>query len=158
MKVLSLVAVVAFAFACNKEKAAVKKLDGTWTMGTGSDDSGAPDCSTGTSTGTSTATWQFVAYEVGDAEKGSVYGTYTWTPTSGTATTTKDTADYSVNDDGTTLTITQGTTSTVYTIVKLTNSALEMTNVVKDVTIYTDCDDLTKTEKKDVTYTSNLTK
>lgn len=157
MKAFSLVAIVAFSFACNKEKAAVKKLDGTWTVGEGSDDSGAPDCPV-TSTGTSSQTMTFTAYEVGDVEKGSVVTTSTFTPTSGTATTSKDTMDYAVSEDAKTLTYSKGTWSQAYEIVKLTKSALEIKATFKDQTVYTDCDDFTKTEKKDVTVTGNLTK
>ncbi|MCP4439879.1 MAG: hypothetical protein GY810_13120 [Aureispira sp.] len=159
LKVLSLVAVVAFTFACNKEKAAVNKLEGTWTQGTGSDDSGydATTCSWYTAfDGTSVSTMEFTAYDVKDAEKGTVKMKSVVTPTGGTATTTESTMDYAVSEDGKTLTLSTTGFSQAYEIVTLTKSNVELkyTAAAADVTI--DCDG--NTENKAVTYTMTATK
>lgn len=160
MKAFSLVAIVAFSFACNKEKAAVNKLDGTWTdykeTTTGGLD--LTTCSGYTPyDGTITVTATFSAYEVGEAEKGTVIQTTTITPKGGTADVSKDTSDYAVSDDGKTLTFSKGTWSQAYEIVKLTKSSMEI-KYTKNEDARTDCDDATKTEKKDITYTVTASK
>lgn len=147
-KGLLLVAVLAFALtSCNKEKAAVKKFEGTWTLDDVTTmytpDYTAPDCGGTTVDITSSTTVTFEAYTVGEAESGNVY-METVTTFSGTTTTTRDTSEYSVAEDGSevTFTSTNGSTtdSEVYIIESLSKTEATLTEKNSStVTLATDC-------------------
>jgi len=154
---LSLVftAAVFFMTSCNKEKAAVKKLDGEWTVASSSASVESEDC--GGTTVESTSTYTFEAYDVSDEEEGTIT---VETTVSGTTTTL--TGEYSVNEDADELTFTYGTFSTTYTIESLSKSELKM-SLTDTEDVVTDCGDLANgvaatIEEKEVTTTVTLEK
>ena len=145
--------------SCNKENAAVNKLEGTWTLSSASQAPDNVDCG-GTTTDESTTTWNFTAYTVGDEETGQAIAT---TTTSGNSSS--DTLEYSVNDDATTLTLNApggaAADATVLNIDKLSKSELTV-SFSDSLPVLTACPDSTNLfgtfETQFVTVTSTFTK
>lgn len=161
VKALFVFAVSAFVLtSCNKEKAAVKKLDGSWEVKSTSASVESVDCSTGGgSTDVTTTTWNFEAYTVGDEETGTVIMTST---TAGVSSS--DTMDYAVNEDADMLTLSASfsglTISLPYTINKLSKSELEV-ELTTTEDILTECPDSTNSYlgvyDEDVSVTTTMT-
>ena len=138
--------------SCNKEKAAVNKLDGSWSVKSTTVSVTGEDCSGGGTAPTTVETWAFTAYNVKDAESGAATYTYTYD----TFPTVTANFTYAVDDKAETLTLTATGFSQVLTIEKLTKSELSL-SMMDSVTIITDCNTFA-TETKMATTTVNLEK
>jgi hypothetical protein len=160
VKALFVFAVSAFVLtSCNKEKQAVKKLEGTWTLSSQTMSEENVDCG-GVATEEPTVTWDFTAYTVGDEETGQAVQTTTLS-----SATFRDTFNYSVNDDASELTLNvdgaAASDALVFMIDKLSNSELTV-SMSDSMDILTACPDSTNLfgtyETKFVTTTATFTK
>ena len=138
VKALFVFAVSAFVLtSCNKEKAAVNKLDGAWTLSSSTVSEEGVDCSGGVTAPTTTTVFNFNAYTVGEEESGQLIATVSIDTVSFSDTTT-----YAVSENGKELTVGTGTDAEVWTINTLSKSSLEVERTA-DEDVLTACPDST---------------
>ena len=139
--------------ACNKEKAAVNKLEGTWNLVNLSASENSLVCE---AMSEEFITWTFTAYTVGDQETGALREAITID-----LDTNTELYDYSVNEDGNGFTLSDGSSIVFdYRILNLTRDGLEVETTILSGVV-TDCGDFTTNppvgptfENRMVTFTS----
>jgi hypothetical protein len=146
--------------SCNKEKQAVKKLEGSWTRVSETDNDESISCdTTNTPSPEMEFKLEFTAYTVGDQETGTLN---TLNTDLSNGSTSSGSVDYAISEDGKILTLTDEYSNpvSVYSIISLNENSMELTMDIDSVPITTECTNGIPTDGyfKTVTYVSTWSK